>query len=195
VAKKKANRLQVSSWRIVMTAIVVAVIAKSLVIDLVIVRGESMVPTIGPGTVAVVLRCAYGLWLPVAERYAVRWAEPRPGDVVLLSATANQSRRAIKRVFEVGPAFIRLEAGMMEGRGGFAETGASASLRMGGSRFVPADRVFVVGDNEAVSRDSREYGPVPIENITGKVLLYSSGHFRTGSKTESSKDAADDVDR
>ena len=195
VAKSNKNRRKVSSWRIVIAAIVVAAIAKAFIVDLVIVRGESMVPTIVPGTVALVARCAYGIRLPVGERYVVRWAEPSPGDIVLVAATAGQSRRAIKRVFEVGPAFIRLEAGVMTGRGGSAEIGPSASLHINGSRFVPANRVFVVGDNKPVSLDSREYGPVPIEKIAGKVLLYSGGRFRAGSKTESSKDAADDVDR
>lgn len=195
VAKKKMNRRQVSSWRIVMSALVMAASIKTLVVDLVIVRGESMLPTIGSGTVALVARCAYGIRIPFMERYAVLWAEPAPGDIVLVSATDRQSRRAVKRVFEVGPAFIRFEDGLMTGRGGEAEAGTSASMRISGSRFVPANRVFVVGDNQSVSLDSREYGPVPIEKIAGKVLLYSSGLFRAGSKTESSKDAADDVDR
>lgn len=39
---------------------------------------------------------------------------------------------------------------------------------------IPARHVFVLGDNRMplASRDSRQYGPVPLENITGKLLGY-----------------------
>jgi signal peptidase I len=36
---------------------------------------------------------------------------------------------------------------------------------------VPEGHVFTIGDNRQNSRDSREWGPVPIENIKGKALF------------------------
>ena len=35
---------------------------------------------------------------------------------------------------------------------------------------MPQGHCWVVGDNLSVSRDSRDYGPVPIGLVTGKVL-------------------------
>lgn len=36
---------------------------------------------------------------------------------------------------------------------------------------VPTDNVYVLGDNRAVSEDSRKYGPVPLKKILGKVVV------------------------
>lgn len=37
---------------------------------------------------------------------------------------------------------------------------------------IPDDMFFALGDNIYNSHDSRDYGPVTIENIKGKVLLF-----------------------
>ena len=38
---------------------------------------------------------------------------------------------------------------------------------------VPKGHVFVVGDNSSVSYDSRTWGFLPIDNITGRVIIPS----------------------
>ncbi|MEV7232057.1 signal peptidase I [Polymorphospora sp. NPDC051019] len=35
---------------------------------------------------------------------------------------------------------------------------------------VPEDTVYVMGDDRAISRDSRAYGPVPDGDVTGRVV-------------------------
>lgn len=194
-AEKRAIGRRIYAPGIVAAALAAALVLKLFALDLVIVRGVSMSPTIRSGTVALVARCAYGLRSPFSGDYVVRWAEPAPGDVVLVDPTANGSRRAVKRVFELGPAYMKAEAGTLSGRGGTVSLGAGPSAALAGAPYVGAGRAFVVGDNQGQSLDSRDYGSVPIEKIVGKVLLYVGGRPGPVEKTEYSKDAADDVDR
>ncbi len=43
---------------------------------------------------------------------------------------------------------------------------------------VDAGAVFLLGDNREESLDSRDYGPVPIESIMGRVILFEAGGGR-----------------
>ena len=183
-----------SAGRIIIAATVVAALLKLFVIDLVLVRGESMQPTIEPGSVVMVFRCAYGLHVPLLNRYLTRWAEPAPGDLVLVAPSPGGSRRAVKRVLETGPAFMSAVAGVLHGRGGSEPLGAAAA-RFAGTTFVPAERLFIVGDNSEVSFDSRDYGSVPIETIAGRVVVYHGWLASSVSRLLQFKETTDDVDR
>jgi signal peptidase I len=44
-------------------------------------------------------------------------------------------------------------------------TGADASIR------VPANHVYVLGDHRCATKDSRTFGPVPFEAITGRLIF------------------------
>ncbi|MBN2874451.1 MAG: signal peptidase I [Spirochaetales bacterium] len=181
-----------SAGRIIAVAVAAALAVRAFGVDLVIVRGDSMNPTIAPGTVALVATSAYGLRLPLSGRYVCRWGEPLPGEIVVAEIAAGSHRRSVKRVFEVGPAYVNGNDGVLFARGGII---SSADRMMASSSFVPPGYLFLVGDNAEVSLDSRKYGPVPIEKITGKVLLYIRGRSGEELQTAPSKDAADDVDR
>ncbi|MER3413843.1 MAG: signal peptidase I [Armatimonadota bacterium] len=41
-----------------------------------------------------------------------------------------------------------------------------------GKYVVPEGHVYVLGDNLTVSEDSREFGPIPLQRILGKVVEY-----------------------
>jgi len=40
---------------------------------------------------------------------------------------------------------------------------------------VPDGTVYVLGDERSIARDSRHYGPVPVDSITGRVLIRVPG--------------------
>lgn len=111
------------------------------------VNGPSMFPTFGGRGWNVVLAEA----LPgVQDRVS-------PGDVVICVRPVNPKESVIKRVTAVAGDTVAVYAA--RGGGGAVE------------RFeVPPGHVWLQGDNLAMSRDSREYGPVPLGLVKGRVV-------------------------
>lgn len=78
-----------------MSALAVALCIKLFVLDFMIAEGNSMSPTISGGTVLVINRAAYGLRLPGAGSYLLRWGRPRNGDIVVFPSP--RGTMAVKR--------------------------------------------------------------------------------------------------
>ena len=122
---------------------------KCFLFDFMIAEGRSMLPGIKPGSLLLVNRAAYGLRLPGAGGYCIRWGLPSPGDVVVFYTP--QGNMAVKRC-----------AGLIP------EEAAPATENRPGSAAVK--RFFAQGDNGLESFDSRSYGPIPVDRILGKVV-------------------------
>jgi signal peptidase I len=83
----------------------------------------------------------------LVSRAAYRSENPRPGDIVLL-ATSVAGVEMVKRI--------------LSGPGEMTPDGVNAGALLPGQYWVQ-------GDNSAVSRDSRVFGPVDRREITGRV--------------------------
>jgi len=166
--------VQLSAARIIGLAVFIAFLAWAFVFDVVIIRGNSMLPTLRADSLALVLRCSYGLRLPFSSgSYLFRWSLPAVDDIVVLDERDAAGNGSIKRVFEVGPAYLSSQAGRLQGRGGSLTLETDSPLRAVRNLYVPPDRIFVAGDNLAVSLDSRHYGSISVEHIRGRLLLPS----------------------
>lgn len=118
-------------------------LGRFFVVDTVIVQGRSMLPSFGSGDIVFVFKAAYGLRNPLGG-YFFLWGRPASRDIVA-AIKPDDHKVIIKRVW-IEPGF-----------------GQAASQR---------EEYFLLGDNKYESVDSREFGPVPMNNILGRVLLY-----------------------
>lgn len=127
------------------------------------VTGESMEPTLHGGAVVLVAQRPV---MGTLNRFAV----------VTLRAPFSRDQQ-IKRVVAFAGETIRIENGVLyiDERAVVEPHRSLVPEHAQQQRFtVPDGHVFVLGDNRSplASRDSRQYGPVPETDLTGRVLLY-----------------------
>lgn len=163
-----ARRL--SAGGIILSGALLALSLYVFVFDLIVIRGDSMLPVLRPDSLALVLRCAYGLRLPWRpQAYLLRWGEPQVGDIVVLDKPDGSA--TVKRVFEAGPAWLQSEDGFLTGRGGACPQPSGDVTLAGRATYVEPGCLFVVGENTGVSMDSRHYGAQPASQVRGRVIL------------------------
>ena len=112
-------------------------LAKAFVLDAAIVDGRSMRPTLEPGSLVLVLRCAYGLRSPWGNGYLLRWARPRRGEVVA-AASPRDGLPVVKRVAAAGPLSLSVAAGRLVGPGLDAPLSPDQARALGTGLDLPA---------------------------------------------------------
>lgn len=132
-----------------------------------VVLGESMSPTFHNGQVFLMSRVGDGTRLDA-------------GDVVVLNVDGEMYLKRVKATG--GQTIWGLDSTDVEGVPDMIvspldvdEMRRLSQERPGVGRVVdlriPAGHVFVVGDSEPKSYDSRHFGPVPVEAIRGRVVV------------------------
>jgi signal peptidase I len=127
-----------------------------------VVRGESMSPTLAAGEEVLVDKLAYA------------FSSPRPGQIVVFRPPLPGARvDYVKRVVAVAGESVGMVRGRLYVNG---RPVAEPYVRWrGGASYptvlVPPGDVFVLGDDRPVSLDSRYFGPVPVRDIVGQVVL------------------------
>lgn len=126
------------------------------------IASRSMAPAITPGE-----------WIVVRDLGPGGRGRVRRGDVVLFRFPLGTKGRAVKRV--VGVAGDRVSIGpdaVVVGDRVIHIAGAPGEYARGPRKeTVPGRHVFVVGDNAAVSIDSRSFGALPTREIVAAQLL------------------------
>jgi signal peptidase I len=108
----------------------------------------------------------------LTEKISYRLHPPRRGDVVVVDRPGNQ-KTLVKRVIAVAGETVEVRGGhtWVDGQPVDEPWVEQFGGPGYGPEVVPEDHVFVLGDNRAVSHDSRAIGPVPVDSVRGHVVL------------------------
>jgi signal peptidase I len=148
---------------LLVAAVLVAFILKTFVVQPFWVPTGSMIPTIMPNDRVLALKFVY------------RFAEPKPGDIVVFLPPNGENKDYIKRVIAVGGQRIKIVDGIVYVNGkpiresylqpDYFDSGNMPEI------VIPKGYVFVMGDNRPNSLDSRVFGPIHVKSIIGKAVL------------------------
>jgi signal peptidase I len=128
------------------------------------IPSESMVPTLEVGDRVFV------------NKFVYRFTEPERRDIVVFHSVEDDEEDLIKRIVALPGDSVAVENGALYVNGepqvepylnneDFLDEGSYGPTR------ISEGEVFVMGDNRNNSRDSRFFGPVPMENIEGEAFV------------------------
>lgn len=124
------------------------------------VDGSSMEPTLHNDELIIVNRLAY------------RFSQPESGDIIVFHLPHDPETDYIKRIIGLPGDTIAISEKQVYVNGEkIVETYIAAPTHNQGSWTVPQGELFVMGDNRNNSADSRTWGTVPLEDVTGKALI------------------------
>jgi signal peptidase I len=135
-----------------------------------VVPSGSMLPTLQLGEALVVNKHAYGWRIPLSPFYLAQPDNPKRGDIVTFIPKQSLTETWVKRVVAVEGDKVDVTNGSLFVNG--RELSHVEGLQLPPtSMTVPAGQVFLAGDNSANSLDSRYWGTLPVNRITGRVEL------------------------
>ncbi|MDI6591704.1 MAG: signal peptidase I [Patescibacteria group bacterium] len=153
--------------KIVIIAVLIVAPIRYFIFQPFLVKGQSMEPNFENGDYLIIDEISY------------RFRDLQRGEVVVFKYPQNPSQRFIKRIVGLPGETIEIEGGKV------IIYQNSRALILDESSYLPPslktpgdirislgkDEYFVLGDNRFSSFDSRRWGPLPRENIIGRVFL------------------------
>jgi signal peptidase I len=124
------------------------------------VDGASMEPTLATGEYVIVNRLSY------------RFGTPQRGDIIVFHPPLAPDEEYIKRVIGLPGDEVDVKNGVVYVNGQpLDETYLRTKTNYIGTWRVPADQLFVLGDNRNNSSDSHEWGTISMNSVVGKAVV------------------------
>lgn len=155
---------------ILLLALLLALTLKAFVVDAVSVPSGSMEPSILRGDFLLLDKTGFSpSWLGSRT--------PSRGDVVAFAppeGAGGGGALIVKRCVASEGDTVSWMDGAVVVNGRVAVPGPADRgefFRDGAPRVVPPESIFVMGDNQAVSLDSRSWGFIPVRSVVGKAAM------------------------
>ena len=167
-------------------AFIIMALVRSVVAQPFVVSGASMSPTFASGDYLVVNKLAYLA------------AMPQRGDIIVFRYPLDPSTYYIKRIAALPGETVELSSGVISviGHDGIRHIFNGSHLAYDPDAQIPtvmtlaSDEYFVLGDDRDASSDSRNWGPVRMNFIVGRVFVrvlpISNAGFMPGFEASSS---------
>ncbi|HJN62231.1 MAG TPA: signal peptidase I [Candidatus Parcubacteria bacterium] len=152
--------------KVVAIALLIVVPIRYFIFQPFLVSGQSMEPNFSNGDYLIIDEISY------------RFQSPKRGEVIVFKYPDDPSQRYIKRIVGLPGETIEIKDGTIiiynrERNQILNELSYLSSLQTPGDILIALDynEYFVLGDNRFASSDSRRWGPLPKEDIIGRVFL------------------------
>jgi len=146
--------------QVVVPAVLLALAIQVFLAQATVVYGQSMQPNLQPAERLVI------------EKVSYYFGMPQRGDIVVVDLS-QMSELLIKRVVGLPGESVEIRRGLVLIDGEAIDQ--SFVLLPGGTTYGPIrlgpDSYFVMGDNRSNSNDSRSFGPIHRDEITGKAWM------------------------
>jgi signal peptidase I len=164
-------------------ALLLALFIRTFIVQAFKIPSGSMIPTLQIGDHILVNKLAYGVRIPGLGRYAMHFAKPKRGDVVVFIFPEDRTKDFIKRVIGVAGDSVEIRNKKIFINGqpvddphayfeGDEMPGGGVQIKDDyGPKTVPENHIFVMGDNRDKSYDSRFWGYVDLDEVKGKAFL------------------------
>lgn len=164
--RKSSTRSTVEWIGVIVAALVVAMLIKTILIQAFFIPSASMVPTLEIGDRVLVNKVSYNLH--AIHRGDVVVFERPPGD------TDKKIKDLIKRVIALPGETVESKDGKVYINDRLLEEPylpvGTLTLRLA-KVTIPAGQIFVMGDNRGNSTDSRVFGPISEKLIVGRAFV------------------------
>jgi signal peptidase I len=166
-------------WALVLTAFL-----RTFVIQAFRIPSESMVKTLLVGDFLFVNKFEYGAKIPFTHLRLPGLRKPRRGDVIVFRSPRDPGKDLVKRCIAVGGQTIEIKdkTVVVDGRpldepyvihiDPNIRPAALDPRDNFGPFTVPADDLFMMGDNRDNSEDSRYLGPVDMDLVKGRAMFF-----------------------
>ena len=163
-ASTTSFRRRIGSWardvlETILPALLIVLLVNAFLAQATRVEGQSMEPNLHDNQRLII------------EKLSYRLQPPQRGDIVVLKLPNRQSDPPlIKRVVALPGETVETRDGHVYVDGQALEESYLDQLTFSNMppHVVPADQVFVLGDNRAASNDSRSFGEVALSDIVGR---------------------------